>query len=93
MTPHEAVDAAKSYVVDLFGAEGATNVGLEELRFDSDHLQWLVTVGFSRSWEGPQASSRWIEHEGRSWPRTFKTVAISDVDGRVLELRHWPVAA
>lgn len=93
MTPQEAVTSAKQYVLDLFGAEGATNVGLEELRFDHSSSQWLVTIGFSRAWEGPQDASRWIARDGQPWPRTFKTVAISDSDGRILELRHWPVAA
>lgn len=94
MTPKEAVAAAKDYVADLFASDGARNIGLEELRFDGREGRWLVTVGFSRDWEGPQEVSRWVggRDEG-SWSRTFKTVAISDVDGRVVELRHWPAAA
>lgn len=92
MTPKEAIAVARDYVAELFAAEGARNIGLEELRFEPETDRWSVTIGFTREWEEPKGiMSRITESDGR-WPRTFKTVEIAD-DGRVLELRHWPVAA
>ena len=94
MTPKEAVAIAKQYVEDLFAGDGAKNIGLEELRYDSAGDRWLVTIGFSRAWEALQGSSKWnAVHSGEPIHRTFKTVTISDADGHVLELKHWPVAA
>lgn len=94
MTPKEAVQIAKDYVADLFSPEGTMNIGLEELRFEDSESLWLVTIGFSRKWEGPQGVSRYGgAGEGEAWPRTFKTVEINDHDKRVIGLRHWPVAA
>lgn len=94
MTPKEAVAVAKNYVADLFAADGAKNIGLEELRHEADEGLWLVTIGFSRPWEGPQGLSRYTSYaEGQPWPRTFKTVEIDDASGEVIEVRHWPAAA
>ncbi len=93
MTPKEAVDVAKRYVADLFAPDGAMNIGLEELRFDDATDHWLVTIGFSRSWEGPQGVSRWVQKNGEPWPRIFKVVEIAESDGRVIEVTHRSLAA
>jgi hypothetical protein len=92
MDAKEAIAAAKAYVQTLFADDGAMNIGLEELRFDPDKALWLVTIGFTRTWEGPQGAAR-FDRSGKPWPRTFKTVEINDISGRILGLRHWPVAA
>lgn len=93
MSPKDAVSLAKTYVTDLFSPDGAMNIGLEELRFDVDTGRWIVTIGFSRAWEGPQGSSRWVERDGEPWPRTYKTVEIDDLAGVVVDLRHRSLAA
>ena len=92
MEARDAIKAAKDYVGELFGPEGAVNIGLEELQFDDRHALWLVTIGFTRKWDGPQGLSRWAR-EGEPFPRTFKTVEIQDAEGKILGVRHWPVAA
>lgn len=92
MTPQEAIKAAKAYVGELFASDGAVNIGLEELRFDDQCNMWSVTIGFTRPWEKPQGLSRWTR-DGDPWPRTFKTVEIDDKDGKILGVKHWPVAA
>lgn len=92
MDAKEAITAAKAYVAEVFASDGARNIGLEELRFDDRRSLWLVTVGFTRPWEGPQGLSRWIS-EAQPVPRTFKTVEIEDEGGKILGVRHWPVAA
>jgi hypothetical protein len=90
MAPREAVKIADDYVRELFRSERATNFGLEELRFDDG--KWLVTIGFSREWEGPQGISRYA-YDRPVMPRTFKTVEIDDASKKVISLKHWPIAA
>ena len=93
MSPKEAIAVAKTYVADLFAAEGARNVGLEELKFDDRRSVWEVTVGFTRDWELSWGQKFTADPDVRSFPRTFKTVEVRDEDGQVLGLKHWPLAA
>ena len=92
MDAKQAIAMAKQYVGTLFADDGARNIGLEELRFDGDRAHWLVTIGFTRAWDGPQGLARW-SMEGTPLPRTFKTVEIDDANERVVNLSHWPKAA
>lgn len=48
MDVKQAVDAAKSYLQDVFGAEVTTAPRLEEVWFDDDDRSWCVTLGFFR---------------------------------------------
>lgn len=50
MDVKEAVRLAKAHVTDLFGPEGITNLGLEEVEYDDTREQWRITLGFSRPW-------------------------------------------
>ena len=49
MEPKQAVAIAKQHVMELFGDESITNLGLEEI--ESDSMYWKVTIGFSRPWD------------------------------------------
>ena len=51
MDVKDAVNAAKTYVAQLFADEGLSNLGLEEVEFDDGSGAWRVTVGFSRPWD------------------------------------------
>lgn len=92
MDAQEAIKSAKIYIEELFRSDGAINIGLEELQFDDARSLWLVTIGFTRKWEGPQGHARW-GLDGEPFPRTFKTVEIENSTGKILGVRHWPVAA
>ena len=48
MGPKEAAQVAKKHVLDLFGDEGITDIGLEEIEMEGDY--WKITIGFSRKW-------------------------------------------
>ena len=50
MTVVEAVKKSKSYVNELFGPEGISDLGLEEVEYDDSSNSWLVTLGFNRPW-------------------------------------------
>jgi len=80
----EVVRRAKAYVRTLFEDESPEDIGLEEIVYDEGSHQWDVTIGFSRPWEtarGPLSGFSTIP-AGRS----YKTVKIRDIDGRVMGL-------
>lgn len=92
MDAKQVIEIAKAHVSEIFSSDGARNIGLEELYFDDNSHIWSVTVGFTRPWDGPQGVNRFLR-EGDNVARTFKTVEIDDNDGKILGVRHWPVAA
>ena len=63
MEAREAVELAKSYVVEMFDAEPIKEVGLEEVELQGG--SWLVTIGFTRVWP---ASSGVLRTLGGSVP-------------------------
>lgn len=94
MGAKEAVRAAKEHIADLFQDEGVMDVGLEELQHypDGELGVWEITIGFRRVWGGPDpAGNPLAVPSGRTSPRTYKVVRISD-DGEVLSLKHRQIA-
>jgi hypothetical protein len=83
MNAKEAVEVAKNTIADLFAKEGVTNLGLEELEYDEAHDIWLITIGFSRSWDSHQG----ISALAGVLRRTYKIVAI-DKDGKALSVKN-----
>ena len=94
MGAKEAVRAAKEHIADLFQDEGVMDVGLEELDYrDGDPGVWEITIGFRRVWRGPDPIGNPLAVlSGRTSPRTYKIVRISD-DGEVLSLKHRQISA
>lgn len=85
MDVKEAVQVAKNYILELFEEEGIVDVGLEEVDFDQSDSQsdnWVVTIGFSRSWNRSIGSVL-----GGQTSRSYKAVRIQDEDGRVLSVK------
>ena len=85
MDVKEAVRTAKEHVVEIFSDEPIQNVGLEEVEFDESNQVWVVTVGFSRSWDRSRDLFRAL---GEHAVRTFKIVRVKDENGRVLSVKH-----
>ncbi|WP_294131632.1 hypothetical protein [Sphingobium sp.] len=84
MEVKEAIAIAKSYITDIFGPEGAFNVGLEEVQFDGDSL-WSVTIGFSRPWDRPAVQNALLPQQEK---RTYKIVEINDNSERVVGVKN-----
>ena len=85
MDVKEAVHTAKEYIVDLFDGEDIDFVGLEEVEFDHEADQWLITIGFSRPWDRPKTLSAALREDPLR--RSYKAVCINDADGRVISLK------
>lgn len=81
MEVKEAVKTAKEYIIDLFGDETITGVGLEEVDLDMESNDWKITIGFYRplSHRGTLTTVFGREHEARS----YKVVSINKQNGRV----------
>ena len=79
MEVKEAVQLAKRFIIDMFGDEQISNVGLEEVDFDSKNKVWYVTIGFSRPWDVGLP----IVKPNRS----YKVVRIKDAGGDVLSVK------
>jgi hypothetical protein len=86
MKVKEAVKIAISYVTDLFEDENPSNIGLEEVVYNSDDNTWDVTIGMSRPWDyqrSPIAAA--LQQTGPK--RKYKVVKVSDEDGAVLSVK------
>ena len=79
MNVKEAASLAKEYIADLYEAEGATNIGLEEIEFDG--AKWKITVGFSRPWDQKGGASIALGHT--QLRRSFKLLYVDDANGLV----------
>ena len=80
MEVKQAVEAAKHYIVEIFGDESITDLGLEEVEKKGGY--WNITIGFSRPWDRRVGS---VLSGGSS--RTYKTIEVRDEDGHVLSVK------
>ncbi len=87
MDAKTAVAAAKNAVAEYFGEEGPTNIGLEELEFDEASDRWLITVGFTRSWDARHGIGALAD----ALRRTYKVVVI-DSNGKAVSIKNREVA-
>ena len=83
MDVREAVQTAKNYIAELFTDETITNVGLEEVEFNSMSNNWEVTIGFSRPW---QKNSLAATLGNQPPARSYKLLCINNNDGHVISL-------
>ena len=81
MEAKEAARTAKDYIIDLFGDEAITGVGLEEVDLDMGSSDWRITIGFYRplSQRGTLTTVFGKQHEARS----YKVVSINKHSGNV----------
>jgi hypothetical protein len=86
MEVREAVGVALKYVNELFGEEGAVNIGLEEVQQDTTG-KWLVTVGFSRPWDFSKGALAVFGGAGATVARSYKVVAL-DYTGEVMSVKN-----
>ena len=81
----QAVRTAKTYVGEIFDGEEIDYVGLEEVVFDDESGQWLITIGFSRPWDRPKTLSAALREDPLQ--RSYKVVRINDADGHIVSVK------
>lgn len=89
MNVKEAVAQAKRYIFELFSDEEPKNIGLEEIEFDEQANEWLVTIGFSRPWDNPMESplAAALSNPQKPLARDYKIVRISNDKEEVLSVK------
>lgn len=83
MDAKAACHKAKDYIADLFADEGVTNIGLEEVEFESTSYSWRITIGFSRPWDHKNPLTAAL---GAVVSRSYKVIRINDRSGEVESL-------
>ena len=88
MQASEAVEIAKTAVVDLFGSDGLTALRLEEIERAEDGI-WNVTIGFVRPMAQAGAAGRLADlfADAPLGPRVYRVVRLRDRDGEVLSVK------
>jgi len=76
-----AVKLAKEHVLDLFAEENVSNLGLEEVEYDNNAQEWIVTLGFSRPWDEPKNTLASLAQS--TLPRRSYKIVRIDNDGQV----------
>jgi hypothetical protein len=96
MAAKEAVRHALELAKEFFASDKITNLGLEEVGYDSDRKAWLITVGFSRPWDYVKKTSlplAWISPLSESTgyepqpAREYKVVELSDETLELLAIK------
>ncbi|CAN7430413.1 hypothetical protein LJR231_002796 [Phyllobacterium sp. LjRoot231] len=86
MNVKEAVKIAKEYAAHIFEEDGMSNFGLEEVEYDVDHDEWLITVGFSRPWSSSRNALSAIT--GEASPKRLYRVVRINAKGDVLSVKR-----
>ncbi len=87
MNVKEAVAHAKAHILDLFADENLTNVGLEEVEYDDQSGEWIVTIGFSRPWDEPRNALAALATSNAP-SRAYKVVSIANNSRQVLSVKN-----
>jgi hypothetical protein len=87
MDVKQAVVLSKEHIIHLFGEEKLTNLGLEEVEYDENAQEWIVTIGFSRPWDEPRNTLMALTQTVLP-NRAYKIVRISDRSSQVLSVKN-----
>lgn len=92
MEAKEAVQRAKAYVIELFGADGIADLRLEEIEHEEGRGIWSVTLGFLRRREtaaadGSPSGLMAALQSLQGQTRAYRVVRIRESDGMVLSVK------
>lgn len=86
MDVRDAVIKAKDWVRDILADENVSNIGLEEIERDEAEKVWHVTIGFSRSWNGPRNALSTLADAFPS-KRAYRVITVSEPDGEIISMK------
>ncbi len=85
----QAVKVAKDYVVSVFAEDGGSEFALEEVDFDHEKSDWLITISFRRNSEFARMPNL---NKGYGllgmFPRFQKVVRINSDTGKILSVKN-----
>lgn len=87
----EAIEAAKSYVRQVYSGESISGMRPEETELDRGHDRWTITLAIARPWATPPSRAQeLLENLGgvSSERLALKTLTI-DSDGTVLSMKNY----
>ncbi len=87
MDAKKAVVLAKQHIAYLFADEQLINIGLEEVMFDDETNEWIITIGFSRPWDQPRQLIMVSAVSTFSLLRTYKVVRIASDSDRLRSIQ------
>lgn len=79
MNAEQAIQTARNLVVTFFQDQGISRVGLEELNFDYEEDQWIITIGYERNWNDASQFGELI--------RVYKQLTL-DESGELIRIRN-----
>ena len=88
MEVKEAVQLAVEHISILFENEELTNIGLEEVEYNPETEEWIVTIGFSRPWDYPKNFLANLSANNGMPYRSFKVVTISEYENKILSVKN-----
>lgn len=88
MDVKDAVQKAKLYIMEIFASEGVTNLGLEEVEFDDQSKEWVVTIGFSRPWDKSEGGLAALAYQITNPNRSYKVVRIDEGSAKVRSVKN-----
>lgn len=83
MDVKEAVAIARNYFENVFEEEGIGKATLEEIWFDDQKDEWCITMGVRRQ----LPTSTILDPLRRETLVDYKTVRISDKDGKIVSVK------
>jgi hypothetical protein len=87
MNVKDAANVAKDWVTNVLSDEKIFNVALEEIEFDQEKREWLVTVGFSRPWNTLRNALTSLTGDP-AVRRAFRVITVRDRDGEVISMKR-----
>jgi hypothetical protein len=90
----QAIRIAKAQVADLLEGEAYSQLGLEEVKYDSRDNEWLITLGLNRPWNTETETTRPSSiYGGYSLPstitrqlRTYKKIRLNGKTGQLISM-------
>ena len=90
MDVKEAIEAAKTYISEIYADEPLTNLSVDEVEHPTSAANWRITLAFSRLWNAPRTRAQEVlENLGAVSPlrRAYKVITLAD-DGTVLSMKN-----
>ncbi|MGJ5220155.1 hypothetical protein ACQR16_32720 [Bradyrhizobium oligotrophicum] len=84
----QVVGRAKNWLSDVLADEHPTNIGLDEIEFDSQAGQWRITLGFSRPWNTSTSNALTTITGLQAAKRAYRVLTLDGKTGEVISMKR-----